>query len=210
MPFGAVTFDCFGTLVDWKKGVQEFFKTRLGAGDIETGTLWLKWLKRQAGYLQQNFRSYRTIMRDSLKAIHSQVDHKALEEFAESPRSWPLFSDLEHVAGLGVKIGIVSNMDTDLLKATVQRFPFRVDFMVSSEEVVSYKPSPAPMMKAIKMAGTPAAHILHCAFGVEFDIGPAKQAGMKTCLVKRSAVSETGGADYVIAGLGELPAIVRH
>jgi 2-haloalkanoic acid dehalogenase type II len=192
----AATFDCYGTLVDWDRGIGEFFR-KMGQPMEKVA----EWEKAQRERIQGPYRPYREIMRESLKAVTSQD----ISSFPDSLLQWPIFPDVSELGRAGVKLGILSNMDTDLLEATIKRLPVRIDFFVSAEQVRSYKPRTEHFKCAIELLGCRPSEIAHCAFGVWYDMAPAKSMGMKTVLVRRSRVKETGSPDAVVDSLAELP-----
>jgi len=195
----AATFDCYGTLVDWDRGIAEFFRKLNQPPEKVT-----EWEKAQRGMIQGPYRQYREIMRESLRAVTSQD----ISAFPDSLLQWPIFPDVSELGRAGVKLGILSNMDTDLLEATIKRLPVRIDFFVSAEQVRSYKPGLAHFKRAVELLKCKPSEIAHCAFGVWYDMAPAKSLGMKTVLVRRTRVKETGSPDAIVDSLAELPRVL--
>ncbi len=201
----AATFDCFGTLVDWDKGIREFFRRRDAAAEKVA-----EWEAHQRGLIQGAYRPYRDIMRESLHAVMPSLSSQDLESFPDSLLTWPVFSDVSELSRAGVKLGILSNMDTDLLEGTLRRLPVKFDFFVSAEQVRSYKPRPEHFRRAIDLLRCRPEQIVHCAFGVFYDIRPAKSLGLKTVLVRRTKIADTGSPDASIDSLSELPALLKR
>src|SRR5947209_17870299 len=96
----AITFDCYGTLIDWESGIQQFFAQRLAAHNIEgmdPRALQQHWEEIQFVSIQQQYRPYREVLRetmrmtlDSLQIPYAEQD---LEEFANAIGSWQPFAD---------------------------------------------------------------------------------------------------------------------
>ena len=134
---------------------------------------------------------------------------KDLADFVANMLEWPIFPDVEELARLRPrKIGVLSNMDSDLLQATIARFPVEMDLAISAESVQGYKPGRAHFEAAVEQLGCPASEICHCAFGVQYDIGPASALGMKTVIVRRSPIPPSSKADAVVESLAELVELI--
>ena len=204
----AATFDCYGTLIDWDQGLQFYFRDRAGLSPDEAAAKAREWEEHQRELIQGSYRPYRDIMRESLRAVLPDMPQSHVEAFPDSILHWPIFRDVDQLARAGLKLGVLSNMDTDLLEATLRRLPVRIDFFVSAQQVRSYKPSPAHFKRALELLKCRPQDVAHCAFGAWYDIAPAKALGMRTVLVRRSKVSETGSPDAVVSSLSELPRLL--
>lgn len=207
----AVTFDCYGTLVDWERGIREFLMSRFRIPRPRAMAMFKAWEEEQFGRIQAPYRRYREIMAESLaevcEALGLPYKVQDLADFVANLLSWPIYPDVEALERLKPRqVGILSNMDTDLLEATIARFPVDcVDFFISAEMIQSYKPARTHFDKAIEAVGCAPGEICHCAFGVRYDVGPAGAVGMKTIIVKRSTLPSGPEADAVVGSLAELP-----
>ena len=177
----ALSFDCYGTLVDWETGIKKFFLEHGISATID------EWERAQFSLLRPPFDTYRNIMK---KSISSFCDNpETINLFPESVLHWPLFDDLPALLAVNKKIILVSNMDNDLLSKTVERFPFKVDLLISAEDVKSYKPSTKHFETMLDTSGLAPSELLHCAFGMEYDLKPASKLGIQTLLVNRKKLS---------------------
>ena len=96
----AITFDCYGTLIDWESAVQQFFAQRLAAHDIEgldARALQHRWEEIQFVYIQERYRPYREVLRDTM---HMALDtaqipyaEEDIDAFADSMGQWQPFPD---------------------------------------------------------------------------------------------------------------------
>jgi 2-haloacid dehalogenase len=194
----AVTFDCYGTLIDWEAGVREYVApilARSSRRDV-TPEVWVeRWEKIQFQMLVP-WRPYREILARSYDAT---MQHFGIEAFvdagpgmARSVADWRPFSDstrsLRRIARRR-RIAIVSNIDGDLLADTVGRLQAPFSALVTAEDVRAYKPSPKPLELAIERLGLPAERILHAGFGWKYDLGPARALGMRACFVNRGGLT---------------------
>ena len=96
----AITFDCYGTLIDWEAEIQQFFAQRLaakGVKGIDTKALQSQWEEIQFHYIQQQYRPYRQVLRDTMKMafdqFHLPYDEADVEAFAASMGHWKPFPD---------------------------------------------------------------------------------------------------------------------
>ena len=96
----AITFDCYGTLIDWEKGIQRFFAESMdskGLGYVDPQTLQEEWEEIQFRYIQEKYRPYRQVLRDTLRMVfnnyHISTDNEECDEFADSMGYWKPFPD---------------------------------------------------------------------------------------------------------------------
>ncbi len=206
-----VTFDCYGTLIDWDSGIRQFLAsvpgTIPGAGD----DMLQEWEEIQFRMIQGSYRRYRDILAASLRetlvrrGLPPQPEAEAA--FANSLTTWTPFPDtnaaLERLKANGLKLGIVSNIDDDLLARTVQHLTVPFDLVVTAEQSGAYKPDAASFQLALSRIG--AARVTHVAFGERYDLQTARDCGMQVVFVKRHGRDIPFRADAVIPSLKELP-----
>src|SRR5207245_990465 len=96
----AITFDCYGTLIDWEKEIQQFFAESLdakGLGYVDPRTLQTEWEEIQFPYIQEKYRPYRQILRDTLRMVFNNYDiptnNEEADKFANSMGHWQPFPD---------------------------------------------------------------------------------------------------------------------
>ena len=210
-----ITFDCYGTLIDWENGAQEIFAELASRYSLSSSPqkIFDRWEEIQFGMIQGPYRQYREILRESLG--------ETLREFGANPSAsdcdlladrlprWKPFVEVpEALKRLKsrCKLGIISNIDNDLIEATVPQLGVTFDAVVTAEQARAYKPSPAPFQLALEKFGAPPSAILHTAFGFRYDLGPAREAGMRTAFVRRSGqpVPDGYSADIEVGSLEEL------
>jgi 2-haloacid dehalogenase len=171
------------------------------------------WEQMQFKMIQQPYRRYREILGLSLQEALNQFkvsyDPEDGSRFAHAMGSWRPFQEvpaaLERLKRK-FKLGIISNIDRDILSRTLTYFGVAFDVVVTAEDVRAYKPSTKGFEEALRRIGKPPERVLHAAFGLAYDLGPARQLGMKLCLVRRpglprAAVPET---DLDVRDLAEL------
>lgn len=190
--FTHLTFDCYGTLIDWRAGIERELVSALG--DLKIGGQKLLAAYVEAEKSQESeYRKYREILRGSVASLSgvlgAKVSDAAAREFAGSVPKWPAFPDtalfLREMGSKGYERYILSNVDNDLLEETIRRHGLEVDGFVTAEEVGSYKPKPGHWERFFKMTGARKDRVLHVAQSVYHDIVPARAMGLATAWVNR-------------------------
>lgn len=192
--FRYLTFDCYGTLVDWRSGIETFLAKMLGrlpASSASLSDLYVRAEMEEEG----SYKQYRDVLADTAVRLSRNlgvaIERAAAEEFASSVTSWPAFDDtaraLKVLGALGYRRYILSNVDSDLLEQTISRNCFEVDGYVTAQEVQSYKPSTGHWIRFMEKTGARRAEILHVAQSVFHDIVPAEELGLADAWVNRYA-----------------------
>ncbi|MDH3626838.1 MAG: HAD-IA family hydrolase [Acidobacteriota bacterium] len=193
--FDVVTFDCYGTLVDWRGGIADAFRTVAGrAGHVVNVPEVLDhYIEIEAGFEAGAYRSYRDVLRLTAMEIGRRLGWTltgAEAEFlADSLPTWPVFPDtiaaLGAIRGSGIEVGILSNVDDKLLDGTLKSLGVPIDLRVTAEEVRGYKPGPAHFETAAQKIG--ARSWLHAAQSLFHDIEPANQRELPSAWINRQA-----------------------
>ncbi|MGH8005097.1 MAG: haloacid dehalogenase type II [Limisphaerales bacterium] len=198
--FRVLTFDCYGTLIDWESGILKallplLFRRDIALSDDEILRLYaeLEAKAEQGAYLK-----YREVLRkvmqgfgDKFKFIPSEEELNALPD---SVKNWKPFPDtVEALLELKqrFKLSIISNTDDALFAETARHLRVKFDWVTTAEQVKSYKPSPNNFRQAIEKIGISPDKILHVAQSVYHDIIPAKSLGLATVLVRRRGAGAT-------------------
>ncbi len=210
----ALTFDCYGTLIDWETGIQRYVAPHLeraAGGRISLGQWFARWEAIQFDLLVPG-RRYREILIESFEETMRSFE---LEVFADggpglaaSLVDWQPFPDVVLLRRLARRrrIGIISNIDDALFAHTAGQLAAPLSLVVTAEEAGAYKPSRRPFEVALERLGLPASAVLHVAFGWKYDLAPAHSLGMQTCWLNRSGVArpETQPIVLEVASLAAL------
>ncbi|HWR82472.1 MAG TPA: haloacid dehalogenase type II [Candidatus Deferrimicrobium sp.] len=201
--FRVITFDCYGTLIDWESGILSTIEPVLAEHRVESNDADI--LKLYAEFESQaekgEYIKYREVLRTVMREFGRRFGFAPtdweLESLEESLPVWKPFDDT--VAALRVlksrfKLGIISNVDDDLLAHTLRHLETDFDYVITAEQVGAYKPSLENFTAAINRIGLPKAGILHVAQSMYHDIVPAKQFGLATVWVNRRHSREGFGA----------------
>jgi 2-haloalkanoic acid dehalogenase type II len=192
--FDALTFDCYGTLIDWEAGLLAAFRPLLRGRGIEVPDEDL--LTRYAGYEADAeagpYLRYREVLAEGLRGVAADLGFEPtadeIEAFAGSVIDWPAFAD--SAAALArlqqrYRLGVITNCDTDLFAASNARLGVTFDWIVTAEQVGAYKPSDANFLAAFEAIGLPRERILHVAQSLYHDHEPAKRLGLTTVWIDR-------------------------
>jgi 2-haloacid dehalogenase len=202
-----VTFDCYGTLVDWRAGISACIE-RLAPG--RSAELLPLYYEAEAEVQAGEFRPYREVLQESLRRAASRagVDLPAGAErlLPESLPSWPVFPDV--AAGLGAlraagrRLGVLSNVDADLFAATRQRLPVPMEAVVTADEVRSYKPAAGHFESFMAARGLEPGDWVHAAQSLYHDVVPAARLGIPCVWIDRLGEARGGEpAAAVLPGL---------
>src|SRR5215510_909603 len=192
--FEALTFDCYGTLIDWETGIWDalrpvFRRHRVAmareAALERFGTL-------EAAAERPPYRDYKAVLREVLQRLGRRAGFEPsadeCEAFARSVGDWPAFPDTASALRAlhrRYRLAIVSNVDDDLFAATAPRLGETFDWVVTAEQARSYKPAPAHFELALRRMNVARERVLHVAQSLYHDIGPAKALGLATVWVNR-------------------------
>ena len=231
--FKALTFDCYGTLIDWESGIWTALQPLLTAGGLEIDRE--PALEVFAEHESAQEAATPGLLYPALLAtVHRRLaDHWGLETnpamdaaFGASVPDWPAFPD--SAAALAdlkqhFKLVILSNVDRNGFAASNRRLGVVFDAVYTAEDIGSYKPAPANftyLLEHIKPdLGIEPGEILHTAQSLFHDHAPARDFGLATCWIDRRKGQEGWGAtmpppaviepDFHFASMAELAEAVR-
>ena len=190
----ALTFDCYGTLIDWEAGIARGLGVMLASQGITADVEEL--LERFAGHeaaLEAGpYRRYREILAEAGRRIGRdygvEPSDDALEAFGASVGEWPAFPDsAAALARLAerFRLGVITNCDDDLFAQSNRRLGVTFDWIITAQQAGSYKPDPRNFEQALKRIDVPRERIVHVAQSLYHDHVPAKALGMTTVWIDR-------------------------
>jgi 2-haloacid dehalogenase len=191
-----VTFDCFGTLVDWHTGFAAIVRPL--AGDRTPALLdayhrFERLLEKEAPH-----RLYREVLGAGLMkaAVESGVflSDADVQSLAAAWGLLPLFDDVEpmlrSLRAAGFRLGVLTNCDEDLFEQTHRSFQERFDLVVTAERVRDYKPSPTHFHYFGRATGATRAEWVHVACSWYHDISPARELSIRRVWLDRDRTGE--------------------
>ncbi len=201
MRYEIVTFDCYGTLIDWNAGIQGAFERAAEADGVEVDAaiLGARYAEIEAVVQADAYRSYRDVLaetaRRAAEADGWTMQDRTAKSFAASLPEWRPFPDtnvaLERLASAGMRLGILSNVDRDLLAGTLGHLSVPFDVIVTAEDVRSYKPAHGHFIEARHRIGS--VPWLHAAQSYRHDIVPCSRLGIPSAWINRKGERPSGG-----------------
>ncbi len=212
-----LTFDCFGTLIDWRHGIRTTGELLFpGRGDDFLDAYITVEAEVES---EASFKRYRAVLAETSRRAARQlgVDLKADDSTAlvDTIPHWPPFADvgsaLAELRKAGWKFALLTNCDRDLIALTQRRLPASFDAVVTAEDVSAYKPNHAHFKLFQSTFGSSAEAWIHVAQSYFHDIRPTHELGITRIWVNRQGEKEDPSlADAVIGGLAELPGAVAR
>jgi 2-haloacid dehalogenase len=199
-----LTFDCYGTLIDWETGILASLQPILAHHGVTADAEHLLTLYSEREHTAEQdgpYRSYREVLMLVLRGIGERLGfHPTASEqtdFADAVGTWPPFADTP--AALvslkrSFKLAIISNVDDDLFARSQPRLGVVFDWVITAQQVRSYKPSLNNFHQALARIGLPHAQVLHVAQSLFHDHVPAKHLGLDTVWVNRRHHKSGSGA----------------
>jgi len=201
--FEVLTFDCYGTLIDWEAGILAGLRRVLGPRGVATvaDDLLERYARHEAAIEAGPYLRYREVLARSLRGVCAEMGVEATDAeaaaFGGSVGAWPAFPDsAAALAALGrrFRLAVITNCDDDLFAASNRRLGVTFDWVVTAQQVGSYKPSERSFEVAFERIGRPRERILHVAQSLFHDHVPAKRLGLATVWVDRRHDRPGGGA----------------
>ena len=192
--FDALTFDCYGTLIDWETGIATALRAVLDPRGIQaTDDQLLETFARYEAPAERGpYLPYRQVLGVSLRGVCGELGVEPtdaeVESFGGSVADWPAFPDsADALARLKARfrLGVITNCDDDLFAASNRRLGVVFDWIVTAQQAGSYKPDPHNFELAFERIDVPRERILHVAQSLYHDHVPAQAFGLATAWIDR-------------------------
>ena len=194
--FTHLTFDCYGTLIDWETGILAAVRPILARRGIaaEAEQILQLYVKYEAEQEAGSYKRYRDVLQGVMAGIASELGFvptvSELQALPDSVGHWPPFADT--VAALTrlqtrYKLVIISNIDDAMFAETNKLLHVVFDDIITAQQVGSYKPALQNFHFALARLGVPQQQVLHVAQGLYHDHVPAKALGLTTVWVNRQS-----------------------
>jgi len=193
-PFTHMTFDCYGTLIDWESGILNAFRPVLNhhSLDADEAAILSRYLEHEARIESGPYLSYREVLRRVGAGISADFGFVPtdddLDALPNSVGSWPPFGDtVEALSRLKkqFKLVILSNIDDAMIQQTLKLLQVRVNEVITAQQLRSYKPDKRNFQIALDLLGVPVDRVLHVAQSLYHDHVPAKALGFSTIWIRR-------------------------
>jgi 2-haloacid dehalogenase len=201
--FDVLTFDCYGTLIDWEAGISTAILAMLEAHGVQaTAEDALTTYARHESELEAGpYRAYRDVLGLAMGAVGLdygvEPTTSEMAAFGGSVGEWPAFADsAEALRRLHerFRLGVITNCDDDLFAASLPRLDVTFDWVVTAQQARRYKPNPRGFELAFERIGLPTSRILHVAQSLFHDHVTAKRLGLATVWVNRREGRAGSGA----------------
>jgi 2-haloacid dehalogenase len=198
-----ITFDCYGTLIDWENGMLAGLRLMFSRDGQRPADAQLleQYGKIEAEIETGPYLAYRQVLSRTVQEMGRRMGVTISEqqgaEFAQSLTSWNPFIDT--VAALQslkkkFRLGIISNVDDDLFAESRKKLGVEFDFVVTAQQVQSYKPSHRNFEEAMRRGGVSREQMLHAGQSLYHDIAPANALGIRNVWVNRPSIRPGSGA----------------
>jgi 2-haloacid dehalogenase len=219
--FSALTFDCYGTLIDWERGLLDALQPVLAPRGIDApdDELLERYASHEAALEAGEYLPYREVVARSLHGLGEELGFVPSEDeaaaFADAVGDWPAFPDsaaaLRRLA-TRFRLGVITNCDDDLFGRSNRRLGVTFDWVLTAQALRGYKPRPANFELALERIGLPRERVLHVAQSLYHDHVPAKELGLTTVWVDRrhgrsgfgATPAATATPDLVVADMRSL------
>jgi 2-haloacid dehalogenase len=211
--FEVLTFDCYGTLIDWENGILASLHRILAAHGkkLDDATILKLYGDFEELSEQGDFRPYREVLQSVVRRFGAQLGFTPTDEEAMSLpeslaewRPWPDTVDALRSLKSRFRLAILSNVDDNLFAATRPQLKVDFDDVITAQQARAYKPSLKMFELALSRINAPAHRVLHVAQSIYHDVIPAQSLGLATVWVNRPSARAGVGAVKAAEGTPDL------
>ena len=207
--FQFITFDCYGTLIDWESGMLPVLRAILSnhGKAADDATLLMLYGEFEAAAEHGAFRTYREVLREVVRRFGQEFGFTASDDeqssLPDSLASWEPWPDT--VAALQqlkrrFRLCVISNVDDALFESTRPKLGVEFDHVITAQQARAYKPSLDIFNLALARIAAPSGTLLHAGQSLYHDVVPAQSLGLPAVWVNRpSARSGVGAVKAVVA-----------
>ena len=191
-----MSFDCYGTLVDWETGISAAVSSILEIHGLRKTSAEILALFSDVEPVVQSsgaFKEYRVALREVMRMIGDRLSLPLTEAetncLADSLPHWPVFPDARdalHNLKQRYKLAIISNVDDDLFAGSARALGVEFDAVITSQQARAYKPNPHSFELAETVMGVDKGRWLHIGESLYHDIEPANRLGIRSVWVSRA------------------------
>ena len=212
-----VTFDCYGTLIDWERGITDALLPFLPEGtDRRALAEW--YIAMEAQFEAEGFHLYKDVLdrvgRRVLRSLDAPIPDDKQSPLPSSLADWRPFPEvpaaLRALVEQGRYLAILSNVDRDLLELSIGRLGIRPDLAITAEDSRSYKPAPGHWRRFLEQSGASAERTVHVGASQFHDMRPAAALGFRTVFIDRHDETLETSPTRVLRDLSTLPGVIAE
>lgn len=198
-----ISFDCYGTLVDWESGILKSLGQilRQHSKNLSDEEILALYAELEPACEKGAFKPYREVLNEVVRQLGKRLNfvpsQDEIHSLAEGLKDWKPFPDTRDALKKlkrRFKLAVISNVDDDLFTATAAQLGIEFDFVVTALQVGDYKPSLRNFEFAFSKFGIEKKNWLHAAQSIYHDLAPADSLGIQTVWVNRRQGKESQGA----------------
>jgi 2-haloalkanoic acid dehalogenase type II len=217
MPVEWVTFDCYGTLIDWERGITDALLPFLPEG-TDRGALAEWYIAMEAEFEAQGYHLYSEVLdrvgRNVLRSLDAAIPDERRSPLPSSLADWRPFPEvpaaLRALVEQGRYLAILSNVDRDLLELSIGRIGIRPDLAITAEDARSYKPAPGHWRHFLARSGASIDRTVHVGASQYHDMRPAAALGFRTVFIDRHGETLETSPTRVLRDLSTLPEVIER
>jgi 2-haloacid dehalogenase len=211
--FSVLSFDCYGTMIDWEAGIFSAMRPILAAHNkrVNDVTLLKMYSELELEAEQEPYVSYREVLQAVVRGLGTRLGFDPSETEAnslpESLATWqPFFDTVAALRELKTryKLAVISNIDDDLFASTAPKLGVKFDQVITAQQALCYKPCKRIFQIAKSRLGIAAEKWLHVGQSIYHDVIPAQAMGIATVWVNRPSPRAGAGATKAAAGKPDL------
>ncbi|MEE9186606.1 MAG: haloacid dehalogenase type II [Bacteroidota bacterium] len=222
----AITFDCYGTLIDWETGIKGVLQKILWSknpGGLRVETVFRRWREVEFDLIQKGYKPYRMVLRESLVATLQEFGFIQLfedeeEALGKAMPTWRPFPEVERTLRklkTLYRVAVISNVDGDIIERNLKFLDVQFDSVMTAEHARAYKPSRKIFELAWRELDGAPSEFLHVGASHSVDIVAARGFGCPTVWVSRPTAQANptdtepdSPSDFVVKDLSGLLEIV--
>jgi len=208
-----LTFDCYGTMIDWETGIFSALRPILRAHRVtlSDSTILETYSELEAGAEQGKFCFYRQVLASVVAGFGRRFEFEAAQAEIDSlpnslPRWEPFPDTVEALRRLKsqYKLAVISNVDDDLFAESAKKLGLAFDHVITAQQARCYKPNLNIFKMALERSDIPPGKILHVGQSIYHDVLPAQSLGIATAWVNRKSPRPNAGAAKSAKGTPDL------
>jgi 2-haloacid dehalogenase len=210
--FKVISFDCYGTMIDWESGIFSALRPILAAhGKNLTDAALLEIYADLEQAAEAEYKPYREVLQSVVRGFGERLSFRASEAEArslpESVRNWQPFPDTTgalRALKKRYKLAVISNIDDDLFATSAPKLGVSFDHVITAQQAGCYKPCAKIFRMAQERIGVEPNQWLHAGQSIYHDVIPAQALGIATVWVNRASPRSGAGATKAASGKPDL------